>query len=137
MAEHAEPLPVDCAGFMARSERYLVRQLINRKSREEGDPWAKLAWKQDSTEARAVATVPDHPDAQVDCQIRDISKSGMCIVVEDQIVPGKIVKVTWSDHFLVGRVQRESTVGAEFLVGLELLYCSKWNEPAASAAKSA
>jgi hypothetical protein len=85
------------------------------------------------TEVRAVATILGHPDVQVDCQIRDISKSGMCIVVKNQIVPGKIVKVAWSDHFLVGRVQRESATGADFLVGLELLYCSKWNEPEASA----
>jgi hypothetical protein len=61
----------------------------------------------------------------------------MCIVVEDQIVAGKIVKVTWSDHFLVAGYSGSPRWVPEFLVGLELLYCSNWNEPEASAAKSA
>jgi len=88
------------------------------------------------TEARASATVLGHPDVHVDCKIQDISKSGMCILVKSQIASGKIVKVAWGDHFLVGRVQRASAAGASFLIGLELLYCSKWNEPTASALES-
>ena len=80
----------------------------------------------------AAATILGHPDVRVDCHIRDISKSGMCIGVKEEIASGKIVKVEWSDHFLVGRVQRVSAAPTDFLVGLELLYCSKWNEPVSS-----
>ncbi|MBZ5622521.1 MAG: PilZ domain-containing protein [Acidobacteriia bacterium] len=75
------------------------------------------------------ATILGHPDVTVTCHIRNFSRSGMCITV-DQVIPiGKIVKVQWDDHFLVGRVQGVSPVGGAFRVGLELLYCSKWNEP--------
>jgi PilZ domain-containing protein len=81
----------------------------------------------------AAATILGHPDVRVACQIRDISKSGMCIGVKERIASGKIVKVEWKDHFLVGRVQRVAVKDTDFVVGLELLYCSKWNEPQASA----
>jgi hypothetical protein len=84
-------------------------------------------------EGRATATILGHPDIRVACGIRDVSKSGMCIQVKEKISEGKIVKVEWGDHFLVGRVQRVSTAAANYVVGLELLYCSKWNEPIASA----
>jgi len=81
----------------------------------------------------AAATILGHPDLRVDCYIRNISKSGMCIGVKEEIASGKIVKVEWGDHFLVGRVQRVSAARTDFLVGLELLYCSKWSEPVATA----
>jgi hypothetical protein len=74
------------------------------------------------------ATVLGHPDVTVTCQIRDFSRSGMCIMVDRDIPYGKIVKVQWDDDFLVGRVQRLAAVGGTFQVGLELLDCSKWNE---------
>jgi len=75
------------------------------------------------------ATILGHPDVTVTCHIRNFSRSGMCITVDQDIPCGKIVKVQWEDHFLVGRVQRVSAGGGTFQVGLELLYCSKWNEP--------
>lgn len=75
------------------------------------------------------ATILGHPDVTVTCHIRNFSRSGMCIAVDQDIPGGKIVKVEWDDHFLVGRVQRVAAVGGSFRVGLELLYCSKWNEP--------
>ena len=81
----------------------------------------------------AVAIILGHPDVQVACQIRDISKSGMCIGVEQTIPIDKIVRVEWSDHFLVGRVQRQTAEEAGFAIGLELLNCSQWKEPLASA----
>jgi PilZ domain len=84
----------------------------------------------------ACATILGHPDVRIECHIHDISKSGMCIGVKESIPSGKILKVEWSDHFLVGRVQRTSATEADFTVGLELLYCSKWNEPLASALES-
>jgi hypothetical protein len=74
------------------------------------------------------ATILGHPDVTVPCYIRDFSRSGLCIVVEAAIDSGSIVKVEWDDHFLVGRAQRVSPTGANFRVGLELLYCSKWND---------
>jgi uncharacterized protein (UPF0248 family) len=86
---------------------------------------------------RAVATILGHPDIRVACEIHDFSRSGMCIAMNQEIPSGRIVKVEWSDHFLVGRVQRVSGAGANFLVGLELLYCSKWSEPVASTLGSA
>ncbi len=85
----------------------------------------------------AAATILGHPDVKLSCDIRDFSKSGMCIGVKEEIPSGRIVKVEWSNHFLVGRVQRVSAARDTFLVGLELLYCSKWNEPVASALASA
>ena len=39
---------------------------------------------------------------------------------------GSALKVDWDTHFLVGRVRRVSEEGGEHHVGLELLYCSKW-----------
>ena len=75
------------------------------------------------------ATILGNPDVTVTCQIRNFSRSGMCITVDQEIPGGKIVKVEWDDHFLVGRVQGVSAVGGTFRVGLELLYCSQWNEP--------
>jgi hypothetical protein len=74
------------------------------------------------------ATILGHPDVTVPCQIRDFSRSGLCVTVKQAIPSGKIVKVEWDDHFLVGRTQHASVVGTNFRVGLELLYCSKWNE---------
>ena len=75
------------------------------------------------------ATILGHPDVTVTCHIRNFSQYGMCIKVEQDIACEKIVKVEWENHFLVGRVQRVSAVGGIFRVGLELLQCSKWNEP--------
>ena len=77
------------------------------------------------------ATILGHPDVSVACHIRDFAQSGMCIIVDQDIECGKIVKVEWENHFLVGRVQRVSAAGAIFRVGLELLHCSKWSEPIA------
>jgi hypothetical protein len=77
-------------------------------------------------------TVLGHPDVTVVCQIRNFSRYGMCITVELDIACGRIVKVEWDKHFLVGRVQRVSAFGENFRVGLELLQCSKWNEPTTS-----
>ena len=84
------------------------------------------------TYTNAAATILGHPDVRVECHIRDISKSGMCIGVNNSIANGSIVKVEWDDHFLVGRVQRAAEERGGFVVGLELLYCSKWREPLAS-----
>ena len=78
--------------------------------------------------ATSKATILGHPDVTLTCRIRDFSRSGMCIAVDREIPCGKTVKVQWEDHFLVGRVQRASAAGRSFHVGLELLYCSKWNE---------
>jgi hypothetical protein len=75
------------------------------------------------------ATILGHPDVTMMCQIRNFSQSGMGIAVNQDIPRGKIVKVEWDDHFLVGRVQSVSGGGGIFWVGLELLYCSKWKEP--------
>jgi hypothetical protein len=77
------------------------------------------------------ATILGHPDVSVTCYIRDFARSGMCIVVDQDIDCGKIVKIEWENHFLVGRVQRVSAAAGTFRVGLELLYCSKWSEPIA------
>ena len=74
-------------------------------------------------------TILGHPDVTVTCHIRNFSQYGMCIKVEQDIACGRIVKVEWENHFLVGRVQRVSAVGRIFRVGLELLHCSKWDEP--------
>jgi hypothetical protein len=76
----------------------------------------------------AIATILGHPDVTVACRIRNVSRSGMCITVDDPMPFGRVVKVEWSDHFLVGRIQRVAPAGTEFRVGLELLYCSKWND---------
>jgi|SRR5580700_10482473 hypothetical protein len=73
------------------------------------------------------ATILGHPDVTVICHIRNFSRSGICIMVGRDIPYGKMVKVQWDDHFLVGRVQRVSAAGGIFRVGLELLHCSKWN----------
>jgi hypothetical protein len=81
-----------------------------------------------SAQENSKATILGHPDVTVPCHIRDFSRSGLCIVVEQAISSGKIVKVEWEDHFLVGRAQSVSAAGTNFRIGLELLYCSKWNE---------
>jgi hypothetical protein len=91
--------------------------------------------KNDRTEDRfeicetGQVTVLGDPDVTVACLIRNFSRYGMCITVEHDIACGRIVKVAWDKHFLVGRVQRVSPFGGGFRVGLELLQCSKWNEP--------
>lgn len=85
------------------------------------------------THTPAAATILGHPDVHVACQIRDISKSGMCIAVTESIPTEKIVKVEWGEHFLIGRVQRQAAERSGFVIGLELLYCSEWKEPLASA----
>jgi hypothetical protein len=89
------------------------------RSRDEG---RVKAWE------TSKATILGHPDVTMTCHIRNFSRSGMCITVDQDIPCGKIVKVQWDNHFLVGRVQRVSAVGGTFQVGLELLYCSKWND---------
>jgi hypothetical protein len=76
---------------------------------------------------RASVTILGNPDVTVPCTIRNVSRSGMCIMVRESLELGKVVKVEWSDHFLVGRVQSSSAAGKEFRIGLELLYCSKWS----------
>ncbi len=81
----------------------------------------------DAKEA-ATATILGHPDVTVPCYVRNISRSGMCITVTDSIPMGRVVKVEWQDHFLVGRIRRETAQEADYLVGLELLYCSKWSD---------
>ena len=75
------------------------------------------------------AIILGHPDVTVPCEIRNFSRSGMCITVSQAIDCGKIVKVDWADHFLVGRVQavRQIEDGSN-RIGLELLYLSKWSE---------
>jgi hypothetical protein len=75
------------------------------------------------------ATILGYPDVTVTCHIRNFSRSGMGITVDQDIPSGKIVKVQWDDHFLVGRVQGVGAVGGTFRIGLKLLYCSQWNEP--------
>jgi len=76
------------------------------------------------------ATILGHPDVTVPCQIRDFSRSGLCIIVGQRISSGTIVKVDWSENFLVGRAQDVAATGGSYRVGLELLYCSKWGEEA-------
>jgi hypothetical protein len=91
--------------------------------------------KNERTENRIAAhemgkvTILGHPDVTVTCHIQDFARSGMCINVDQDIDLGKVVKVEWENHFLVGRVQRVSAVGSIFRIGLELLHCSKWSEP--------
>ena len=74
-------------------------------------------------------TILGHPDVTVTCHIQDFSRYGMCILVDQDIACERIVKVEWENHFLVGRVQRVSPVRGIYRVGLELLHCSKWDEP--------
>src|ERR1035438_1373461 len=76
-----------------------------------------------------MATMLGQPDVTMTCQIRNFSRSGMCLTMGRDFPCGKIVKVDWDDHFLIGRVQRVGAVGGAFQVGVELLYCSKWKEP--------
>jgi hypothetical protein len=81
------------------------------------------------SEARkdVTATILGHPDVTVPCSISNYSKSGLCISVRQQIAEGDAVKVEWADHFLLGRVRRVTVDGPEYQIGLELLYCSRWN----------
>jgi hypothetical protein len=72
------------------------------------------------------ATILGHPDVTVPCQILNFSKSGMCISVAEAISEGKIVKVEWSDNFLVGRARHATSEAGGVQVGIELLYCSQW-----------
>jgi hypothetical protein len=79
---------------------------------------------------RASAVILGHPDITVACRITNFSKSGICIIVQDQIPHGRTVKVDWDGHFLVGRVQRVRRSGPGYSVGLQLLNCSQWqSEP--------
>ncbi len=80
-----------------------------------------------------VATLLGHPDVNMSCEIRDVSRSGMCIFVGTEVPLGRVMKVEWGAHFLVGRAQRVTPRGTGYEVGLELLYCSKWEDPMASA----
>jgi hypothetical protein len=85
-----------------------------------------------SATENVTATILGHPDVSVRCHVQNISRSGLCIKVGQPIASGRAVKVEWANHFLLGRVRRVSAAGADFRVGLELLYCSKWNEPMAT-----
>jgi hypothetical protein len=80
------------------------------------------------------ATILGNPDVSVPCQITNFSRTGMCFTLLREISPGAAVKVEWDRHFLVGRVRRVSTEGEEYQVGLELLYCSKWEVAGAETA---
>ena len=79
------------------------------------------------TRDRAKVTILGHPDVTLPCGLLNISKSGMCISVNDPAHSGQIVKVEWGGQFLVGRVRRATPSGGGFRLGLELLYCSQWN----------
>lgn len=85
-----------------------------------------------STLEEVRATILGHPDVTVSCKVSNVSKSGLCLHVDDPIDEGKAVKVDWKDHFLIGRVCRNAPDGDLYRVGLELLYCSKWSESMAS-----
>ncbi len=82
---------------------------------------------------QTVATMLGHPDIDLVCDVRDISKSGMRIFVDREVPLGTVMKVEWGEHFLVGRTQRVVASGPGYEVGLELMYCSKWKDPIASA----
>ena len=85
---------------------------------------------------KVTATILGHPDVTVPCHVENVSRSGMCIAVEQAIPSGKAVKVDWEDNFLLGRVRRVAAAGAGYRIGLELLYCSRWNQPMTSALAS-
>ena len=85
-----------------------------------------------SAAENATVTILGHPDVTLPCHVHNVSKSGLCIMVRQPIANGRAVKVEWDEHFLLGRVRRASAAGAEFKVGLELLYCSKWTGPMAT-----
>jgi hypothetical protein len=76
----------------------------------------------------ATATILGHPDVTVGCRITNFSRTGMCIQVGQNIPHGHPVKVDWDRNFLVGRVQRVAVEGGEYSVGLQLLYCSQWQD---------
>ena len=76
----------------------------------------------------ATATILGHPDVKVPCRITNFSRSGMCIQVGQNIPYGNAVKVDWDRNFLVGRVQRVVVESGEYAVGLQLLYCSQWQD---------
>jgi hypothetical protein len=80
------------------------------------------------TQEPVTATILGHPDVTVPCQITNFSRSGMCILVHQEIPEGNAVKVDWDGHFLVGRVQRVICAGPQYYIGLQLLHCSKWQE---------
>jgi len=77
---------------------------------------------------RASATVIGHPDVTVPCSLLNISRSGMCILLNQAVESGQIVKVEWGGQFLVGKARRATVTREGFRVGLELLYCSQWND---------
>ena len=79
------------------------------------------------TRKDVTATILGHPDITVPCRISNYSKSGLCITVRQKIAQGDALKVEWADHFLLGRVRRVTADGPDYQIGLELLYCSRWN----------
>jgi hypothetical protein len=79
------------------------------------------------------ATILGHPDVLVPCDIVNFSRAGMCIALDQDIPSGKAVKVNWDNHFLLGTVRHVAVERGSYRVGLELLYCSKWNDPSAAA----
>jgi hypothetical protein len=88
------------------------------------------------TRRNVIATILGYPDVSVPGQIRDYSESGLCVTLPRAIPAGGAVKVEWDDHFLLGRVLRVARDGADFQVGLELLYCSRWSNPAEAEAET-
>jgi hypothetical protein len=82
----------------------------------------------------ATVTILGHPDVPVPCEIVNFSPSGMGITVQREIPLGSAVKVDWDRRFLVGRVRRVSMEDADYHVGLELLYCSRWDPAEVEAA---
>ena len=73
------------------------------------------------------ATVLGNPDVTMPCDIVNLSQSGLCIAIDQEVERGTAVKIDWDHNFLLGRVRHVSTGGIDFRVGLELLYCSKWS----------
>src|SRR4051794_5817431 len=82
-----------------------------------------------------IATILGHPDVTVPCDINNFSQSGMCITLLHEIPAGSAVKVDWAEHFLLGRVKHVAAQGPAYRIGLELLYCSKWNGPMPAGAR--
>jgi hypothetical protein len=82
-----------------------------------------------SAKDNVIATILGNPDVAVPCDINNFSQSGICITLQREIPTGSAVKVDWDEHFLLGRVKHVASQGSAYRIGLELLYCSKWNGP--------
>ena len=74
------------------------------------------------------ATILGNPDIHHRCRLVDISHSGACLILPVAVSGDRLIKIEWSQHFLIGRPRHIKRVNGGYQIGLQLLACSRWKD---------